>query len=78
MTPREKAEQLIRQFKPVCRISGLGTALPAAKEAACILCDELISVKPQGGSWDDVYNNPHHYYARDFWKAVKDEVMHFE
>jgi hypothetical protein len=43
MTPKEKAEQLVKKYRVLARYSGgTGDTIPAAKQCALIAVDEVI------------------------------------
>jgi hypothetical protein len=86
MTPKEKAQELVYKFS--CGMDDLEVDGPpgsggwidsssvgaSAKQCAIICVDEILSIKTQGGSWDNWENNPQHYYATGFWRKVKEEI----
>jgi hypothetical protein len=84
MTPKEKAEELIKKFfEPVRWKLGQEDVKQRAKECALIAVDEIIDSSPRYPSdvdWDDCGATHQYYYeeqiqeALKFWKEVKQEI----
>lgn len=69
MTPKEKAEELIDKFKPLCGGYFGGTNKVFAKQCASIAVDEII--KAIDFDWMEVQNlEQQHRY----WQEVKQEI----
>lgn len=65
MTPKEKAESLVKKYRQICKVSTLGSAKPAAIEAAFILVNEILLL-------DDFSVE-----GRSYWAAVQKELKSF-
>lgn len=75
MTPKEKAEELIRRFYSIGAIE--------CKQCALIAVDEIIKSEPRSPSdvdWDDCGGTHQYYYeaqredADNYWEEVKKEI----
>ena len=88
MTPKEKAVDLIKQFKgfscPKC--FGIESNLITAKQCAEIAVDEIIKstpLEPTDIEWDDCGATHKYWYetkkeeSLKFWLTVKIEVQSF-
>ncbi len=77
MTEKEKAKELVDVFIPFSDASNpLGhysdsVALANAKQCALICVEEILSLKCESVPKE---NNPHHYYSREYWQQVKQEI----
>jgi hypothetical protein len=65
-TAKDKAAELVKKYRPLCKISGgTGDSIPAAKEASLIAVDEILNAN-QIWYADSV---PYKY-----WQEVKNEL----
>ena len=70
MTPKEKAEELVYKMHNVEeRFGSMG--FHEAKQCAIIAVDEIGTLKAE--SFDEL-PNPHHYFSRNYWQEVKQEI----
>ena len=70
MTPKEKAEELVYKMHNVEeRFGSMG--FHEAKQCAIIAVDEIGTLKAE--SFDKL-PNPHHYFSRNYWIEVKQEI----
>jgi hypothetical protein len=68
MTPKEKAAELINKMYYT---QSSPTSWMQAKQCAIIAVDEIGTLKAD--SFDKL-PNPHHYFSRNYWKEVKQEI----
>lgn len=83
MKPKEKAEELVRKFKPFVQFKmGVDQAyvLKMAKLCALVAVDEIISSREDDSAFDDTvwinaseYYKPHPMY-KNYWNLVKQEI----
>jgi len=68
MTPKEKADELVTKMfnTQVDHVSW-----KQAKQCALIAVDEIGTLKAE--SFDKL-PNPHHYFSRNYWQEVKQEI----
>jgi hypothetical protein len=83
MTPKEKAEGLVKKMYVVHSNSASDITLMFAKQCALIAVDEILKSEPRCPSdvdWDDVGGNHKYYYeaeredANKYWQEVKQEI----
>jgi hypothetical protein len=69
MTPKEKAQELVKKYE--IQFLSFGDYLPTikAKQCALIAVDEIIDSEPQYEWSNDYWKNPN-----DFWQEVKQEI----
>lgn len=75
MTQKEKAEQLVQKYRVLARFSGgTGDTLPASKECALIVVDEIINalIYPPNPDED---RQVVHINTLNWWKQVKKEIQ---
>jgi len=75
MTQKEKAEQLVQKYRVLARFSGgTGDTLPASKECALIVVDEIIKalIYPPNPDED---RQVVHINTLNWWKQVKKEIQ---
>ena len=68
MTPKEKAAELINKMYYT---QSSPTSWMQAKQCALIAVDEIGTLKAE--SFDKL-PNPHHYFSRNYWIEVKQEI----
>ena len=68
MTPEQKAAELINKMYYT---QSSPTSWVQAKECALIAVDEIGTLKAE--SFDEL-PNPHHYFSRNYWQEVKQEI----
>jgi hypothetical protein len=70
MTPKEKAEELIDKFKPLCGgYFGGKINKVFAKQCASIAVDEILLALPDASDDDSTYN-----HELKYWQEVKQEI----
>jgi hypothetical protein len=84
MNPKEKAEELINKFKPLCGgYNGGKINKNFAKQCALIAVDEILhceATEPSDTDWDDCGATAQYYWpqkkvdAGNFWKECKKEI----
>jgi hypothetical protein len=83
MTPKEKAEELVKKMYAAHSNSASDITLMFAKECALIAVDEILKSEPRCPSdvdWDDVGGTHKYYYeaeredANKYWQQVKQEI----
>ena len=74
MTPKEKAEKLVKKYRVLARFSGgTGDTLPASKECALIAVDEVFEfMKMDDDHHEDAHFANSHWV--DYWVNVKQEI----
>lgn len=78
MTPKSKAEELVKKF-----LDATNCYSWEAKQCALIAVDEIIKTEPRYPSnvdWDDAGGTHQYYYeeqrkeANSYWQQVKEEI----
>lgn len=69
MTPKDKAQELVEKFMPLCTYNRDGLVIPVAKQAAIICVDEIIA------NWEEeAYPHFHYGKIKNYWQSVKAEI----
>lgn len=75
ITPKEKANELIKTYRPIVRISTLGSSTPAAIEAALITVNNIIESSPLLPSNIEDWHSERFKNANAYWNEVKTELL---